>query len=55
MIAESEMCGDLRMRAFTSLAILVAVALVHGPNVARRTRRSKVKRPPGMGSIATTS
>jgi neutral ceramidase len=34
MIPESEMCGDLRMRAFTSLAILVAVALVHGPNVA---------------------
>ncbi len=34
MIPESEMCGDLRMSAFTSLAILVAVALVHGPNVA---------------------
>jgi hypothetical protein len=32
MIPESEMCGDLRMRTFTSLAILVAVALVHGPN-----------------------
>jgi hypothetical protein len=34
MIAESEMWGDWKMRAFPSLTILVAVALVHGPNVA---------------------
>ncbi len=34
MIPESEMWGDSGMRAFTSLSILVAVALVHGPNVA---------------------
>jgi neutral ceramidase len=34
MILESRICGSMRMRAFTSLAIFVAVALVHGPSVA---------------------
>jgi hypothetical protein len=41
MIPESEMCGVFRKCAFTSLAIVVAIGLVHGQKVATGAERCK--------------